>query len=432
MKHKLTVLSLVVALLTPVAQAVTEAEVNASFFPYEKGVPTFLDLKPGMVINKDNVDKYKDVLDVSTFNFVKKGWRDIEVGASDSIALDKNYIAATKKYANQVKLGAKFGTIEGFQAGRPFPTEPSLQDPRAGEKLAFNYKYGLVAGEGSKTFPFLWDYIDLNTGKIERTLIFEFKFMTFKHRVTQSPVPEIQPNPANLYRAVYIKALSPLDVKNTQLLIHRFDDDTKLDDTYMYLGFQRRVRRLSMSNTTDSFLGSDIMIEDIEGLWSRVSDFKWTYKGTANMLLPFYRHSELKKTGIVEADGFKHAAFGGQGGCFAEIPWSLRKAYILEAVPTDPASPIGKRVLYLDAQTAVFPMILIYDKKGEPWKQYAVGFSDSAHHAPANKNAGLVLYSAATMIDIQSNHCTNLKLHTIVDSTLVNKDTFNVQNLRGD
>ncbi|MCX7171605.1 MAG: DUF1329 domain-containing protein [Proteobacteria bacterium] len=432
MKYKLIGLSLVAALLSPAAQAVTDAEIDASFLPYEKGVPTFADLKPGTVINKDNVDKYKDVLDAATLSFIKKGWHDIEVGPTQSIAYDKNYIAATKKNANQVKIGAKLGTIEGYVAGRPFPAEPDIKDPRAGEKLAFNYKYGMIAGDSERIYPFYWYYRDFNSGKLERTIQFDFRFINFMHRVSQQPVPDIQPNPAKLYRGVYAKVLAPLDVKDTQILIHRYDDDTKADDAWLYLGFQRRVRRLSMSNTTDSFLGSDLMIEDFEGLWSRVSDFTWTYKGTANILLPMYHHSELKKTDFAESDGYKHVTFGGKSDCFFNVPWSLRKTYILEAVPTDPASPVGKRVLYLDSQTSVFPQILIYDKKGELWKRWTVGFSDSAYHASANKNAGMVVYSTAAMTDVQSNHCTNMRLHAIIDAKLVPKETFNVQNLRGD
>lgn len=432
MKHKLIGLSVVAALLSPVAQAVTDAEIDASFNPYAASAPTFADLKQGSVINKDNVDKYKDVLDPATYSFIKKGWHNLEVETTHSIPYDKNYIAATKKHANNVKIGAKMGTIEGYVAGRPFPAEPDLKDPRAGEKLAFNYKYGMIAGDSERIFPFLWDFRDFNTGKLERTIQFDFRFINFMHRVTQPPVPDILPNPAKIYRGVYAKVLAPLDVKDTQILIHRYDDDTKADDAWLYLGFQRRVRRLSMSNTTDAFLGSDLMIEDFEGLWSRVSDFKWTYKGTANILLPVYRHSELKKTGLVESDGFKHAVTTGKSDCFYDVPWSLRKTYILEAVPNDPASPIGKRVLYLDSQTAVFPQILIYDKKGELWKRWTVGFSDSAYHAPANKNAGMAVYSTASMTDVQSNHCTNLRLHAIIDEKLVPKETFNVQNLRGD
>lgn len=97
-----------------------------------------------------------------------------------------------------------------------------------------------------------------------------------------------------MHRTIDVKASEPQDRKNTQLLIQRFEDDAKADDAYLYLGFQRRVRRLAQGNATDSFLGSDLMIEDFEGYNDRVSDMKWTYIGTRNVLLPMSNHEELK------------------------------------------------------------------------------------------------------------------------------------------
>jgi len=106
--------------------------------------------------------------------------------------------------------------------------------------------------------------------------------------------------------------LAPQDLKNTQLLIQRFDDDTKLDDSYLYLGFQRRVRRLPTGQTTDSFLGSDLMIEDFEGYNGRVLDAEWKYVESKVMLTHFYRHSQLKDTEAKDADGYGMATFGGK------------------------------------------------------------------------------------------------------------------------
>ncbi len=36
------------------------------------------------------------------------------------------------------------------------------------------------------------------------------------------------------------------------------------------------------------------MIEDFEGYNGRISDMNWTYKGTKNVLLPFYNHNDLE------------------------------------------------------------------------------------------------------------------------------------------
>ncbi len=64
--------------------------------------------------------------------------------------------AVASNNLNQVKLGAKLGELEGFIAGRPFPEEPDINDPRAGEKLAWNYKYGYNWGDNAAITPFYW------------------------------------------------------------------------------------------------------------------------------------------------------------------------------------------------------------------------------------------------------------------------------------
>jgi hypothetical protein len=411
--------------------AVTDADIDTSFFPYKKGMPSVQGLQPGSVINKVNVGKFKEVLDAATVKFIENGWHEIEVGPTHSVPLHPNYVALTKKNAGQAKLGAKVGTIENFKGGRPFPYDPDPKDPRAGEKLAFNFKYSQIVGDAGRIFPFYWEYKDMSTGKIERTISFDFHFLNYKYRSVQAPIPDIMPNPSDLYRGIYLKVLEPQDLKNTQLLIQRFDDDAKLDDSYLYLGFQRRVRRLATGQTTDSFLGSDLMIQDFEGFNARVQDMNWMYKGTEVVLLPFYNHSELKQTDPKFEDGYGMTTFGGKSTCFPNIPWSLRKAYVLETTPTDPTSPVGRRVMYLDAQTMQFPVILIYDRKGELWKRWVVGFSDADKHAPANKGAGIAIYTSAAMVDVQASHCTTLKLRMISEASSNPPNLFTVQNLRG-
>ena len=314
MKLKTLALAVGLASLAGAAGAATEADVDNTFFPYKKGVPSFPGLTPGMTINKANVDQFKDILAVGTYKIIKEGWTEIKVGATTSFDLSGPYVEATKKNLNKAKLGPKSGDIEGYVAGRPFPEEPDAKDPRAGEKLAWNYKYGVNWGDNASINPFYWKYRNMTTGQVERTIKFDFHFLNLKHRVKDAPVPEVPGNASNLYRAIYVHVQEPQDLKNTQLLIQRYDDDQKIDDAYLYLGFQRRVRRLATGQVTDAFLGSDLMIEDFEGYNGRVSDMKWAYKGTKNVLLPMWNHDELKLAADMpaEPDGYKYVNFGGQ------------------------------------------------------------------------------------------------------------------------
>lgn len=409
-----------------------EDVIQNSFFPYENEVPNHAGLNVGMTIDQSNVAQFKDIIDPAFYTFIENGWTSITVGETTSFDLNEGYVNATRDSLGKVSLGDQVGEINGWQAGRPFPEEPDESDPRAGEKLAWNYKYGYNWGDSAAVYPFYWKYRDMDSGKVERTIMFNFHFLNFKGRVNQEPVPEITPNPSDLFRAIYVQVLDPADVRNTQLLIHRASDDLKRDNSWLYLGFQRRVRRLATGQVTDAFLGSDLMIEDFEGYNGRISDMNWTYKGTRQMLMPFYNHNDMKLDTEThqDDDGYQVVAFGGQGGCFPEITWQLRKVYEVEAVPVDESHPLQKRVHYMDAQTFTIPRTVSYDRKGSMWKTFTIGQAHPDHHLPKNKGSGVSIDDSFSMIDVQASHCTTGQFKGQVDPELSKPQMFNVQHMR--
>jgi hypothetical protein len=418
-----------VALLAQAAHAVTEAELDDAFFPYKKGMPSFPGLKAGMVINKSNVDQFKDILSPAHYKLVKDGWYEIPVAETFDMPLPKPFIDATRQNADKVKLG---NTIEGYISGRPFPQQPSASDPHAGEKLAWNFKYGLNWGDGAIVYPFYWQYINANTGNVERTIKFEFHFLNFMHRVSNPPIPNITPNPSAFYRGTYVKVIEPLDLKNTQLLLQAYEDDTKRGEAYLYLGFQRRVRRLATGQTTDSFLGSDLMIEDFEGYNGRVSDYKWKFIETKSVLMPYYKHNLMKKDPVFkDPDGYAFIAATGKGQCMPDITWQLRKVHVLEGRPAEAGHPVSKRLIYLDAQIMTPSISTIYDRKGDIWKAFTIGKAHPDFHLPVNKGSGIPLDDSGSMVDLQANHCTMIRFRGEIDPAKNPATLFQVQNLRG-
>lgn len=427
---KRTLIALAAGLLA--ATAAQAQTTDDTFFPYRKGMPSFPGLTPGTVINKGNVDKFKDALDAANFKLIKDGWYEITVGETFDFPNAKGYVEATKQHGGKAKLGPKVGNIEGFVAGRPFPEEPSTSDPRAGEKVIWNFKYGINWGDNAAIYPFYWKYKNAKTGQVERTLKFNFHLLNFKHRTDHQPLPEVTPNPGDLFRAIYVTVLEPQDLKNTQLLIQKYSDDTKFDDAYLYLGFQRRVRRLAAGQVTDSFLGADLMIEDFEGYESRVSDYKWTFLGAKNILMPYYKHNDMKLTDeFKDPSGYKFVDFHGKGGCAPMITWQLRKVFELQGEPLNPAHPISKRVMYLDAQIYGASRTMIYDRKGELWKSFTIGKAHPDHHLPINKGTGIGIDDSFSMIDVQAERCTTGQFKGQVDPKLSPPNMFQVQHMRG-
>ena len=383
-----------------------------------------------MTINKSNVEALQDALDPAMLAAIREGWVDMKVGPTTSFDLHPNYVEATRKYASQVKLGPEVGDIEGYVAGRAFPFEPDASDPRAGEKLAWNYQYGYNWGDNAWIAPFYWNLRNMETGKTERTIKFHFEFLNLMHRVAHEPIPEYDANPAKIFRSIYLIAEEPFDIKNTQLLIYRYADDHHRDDSWLYLGFQRRVRRLATGQVTDSFLGTDIMIEDFEGYNGRISDYNWKYLDTKVVMMPFYYHNDMPKDpNLKDDDGYQYITFHGKGNCFPDITWQLRKVYRVEGTPVDTSSPIGKRLFFMDSQTFTLPRQAIYDRAGKLWKTFIIGQAHSDHHLPANKGMGVSLDDSAVVIDMQALHCTALQFRG--DPSIVAKrEVFTVQNMR--
>lgn len=416
---------------------VPEAVVQESFFPYSTGAPKVGGIADGMTIDKSNVDLAKSALAPTFYDVIKRGEYSIEVQEVTDFVANPKYVEATRRNSDKVSISPD-ETLKGFVNGRPFPQGPNLGDPKAGLKLAWNYEYGRVWGDLGCTDPWYWDFKNYDTGKIDKTILWDkFCLMRYIGRI-DPPSPEISPNPSQLYRGIYGRIAEPLDVKDTQLLIQKYKDDHKPLDGYLYLGFQRRVRRLATGQMTDAFLGSDLMLEDFEGYEGKITDVTWTYEGTKPMLLPFYDRSKAKNLGkqykYKEPNGrlFNYTGTVGQGGCYPDIPWQLRKTYVIEQHPKDPNHPIGKRVYYMDAQTSEMGVVEIYDRKGTLWKILVIGWALNDRGVdPINGGKGADLGDVATMIDLQSRHCTTLQFRGRIDPSLASESLFNVQNLRG-
>ncbi len=284
---KIVIIGMVGLSQTVAADSFTEEDINKSFYPYNDWTPTADGYTPGDVIDQSNVDQYQAILDEALLRFVKDGWVTIRTAPTTDFPLSDDYIEATRQHAGDVSL-AENGTLNNFIAGRAYPQEPNPDDPQAGQKLVWNYQYGFNSGDSETIYPFWWTFRNVKTGKVERQLKFEWHFLNFNHRVTFDPKPAYENNPGEIYRGIYGIVKEPFDLANTQILIHRYQDDTKRDNAWLYVGFQRRVRRLAAGQITDAFLGSDLMIEDFEGYNGKVTDYTWEYAGTRNLRMPFY------------------------------------------------------------------------------------------------------------------------------------------------
>ncbi|MCY4154494.1 MAG: DUF1329 domain-containing protein [Gammaproteobacteria bacterium] len=417
-------------LLLLVGSTAVSADVVEQSFAFDHHQVAALNPAPGTVIGKDNVTSFSHILAPKLADLISAELLTVTTGEPVSIATHPAYIEATRRYLGRTELGDEPGIIHHYVGGRPFPAAPQPDDPRAGDKLAWNlrYTYSYDSGEIAN---FYWQYRTMRHDKIERQLSFYAASLRFMHRHVQEPVPSMPNNPSAIYHSLYLRVLAPPDLRGTQLLVQRLEDDTRPEQVWLYLSGQRRVRRLASGQTTDSFLGSDIMIEDFLGYNGRIMDQKWTYKGVTHVLLPFFHHDrqQLEEVGQ-QPDGFRFVGFHGKGGCFPNVTWHVRKAYILEAEPYWQQHPLSKRRYYLDAQTMLPVYGHIFDRPGELWKVAIAAYSHPDSHHPANHGMGVPIIDAVSMVDIQAQHCTTLQFKAILPEKPFKETDFTVQALR--
>jgi predicted RND superfamily exporter protein/outer membrane lipoprotein-sorting protein len=141
----------------------------------------------------------------------------------------------------------------------------------------------------------------------------------FSIKVLEKPVAN-----AGDYSLIVFDA--PADVKGTAVLSHaKIGDD---DEQWLYLPSAHRTRRISSSNRTGAFAGSEFSFEDLTGNDGRKYDWK------------------LAST----------------------EPCGALTCFVVDATPKDPNSAYSKRVLRIDTQEFRIQTIEFYDRKNAKLK----------------------------------------------------------------
>ena len=387
-------------------------DLKADGFDYDIDVAKELSPPVGLVISPSNLESARQLLDPDLAGLIEKGWLTLTVGEPLSFRPHENYIKATRSNTTPAVLGSEPGILLNYSSGRPFPTKLDPSDPKSGEKLVWNMRYA-YGGDGGKIPEMYWQYRDMKSQKVERELEFKAAMMRMMYRHVIQPTPSVKDNRYKTYSALTLTALEPGDVAKTNLLIFYNSDDTAEEQGWMYVPLLRRVRRVATTMRTDSFLGSDIMIEDFLGYTGRIKDMNWSHGGTKHILLPMYRHDKIPHSDRkARRDDYNFVDFSGHSGCFPNVNWQVRKVHVLEGTPKRSDHPVGNRLLYLDAQTMLPIFGKLYDRAGILWKYIIGGVAHPDTHLASNKGSGVPLIDTASVVDIQSMHCTTVQMVT--------------------
>jgi hypothetical protein len=384
-----------------------QERILAVFHPYRQGPSRVEGIAPGMKIDTTNYQIAAPVLPPDILKCLQAG--DFTITAQDTtdMPLRNEYIQATLAHSAQVELGD--GELKNYVAGLPFPLiDP--QDPRAGEKAAWNHRYR-DRGDTVQYWPS--NELRNSNGGVERADRFYIAFVYGMHR------PEAERNlpqweDSGVYSKMYMRALAPSDTEGTQTLTYTYNNDTLSDALWLYDVKTRRTRKL-VDNPYQAGGGGELLMEDRGGFAGYIHSYDWQYLGEQVLLVP----------GPIQAN---ESTWGGRGNWYPMDPWELRRVVVIEARPKGSHPMYSRRVLYIDLQTWVTFYALAYDLTGSHQRTFLMAYLHPKFN-PWNNSVWIPQIATQASIDYQRRRASIFQTHKVLSNQLLNPHRFSIVGL---
>jgi hypothetical protein len=366
--------------------------------------PSVSTIAPGTTITMANWRQYKQFMPEGMIALFegKYFWKmpesvQIEVGPNVTHPLPKNYLAATEKYAQQVRIKelADGGlTLENYHGGIPFPNPT---EPHKSWKLLANIWYRYIPhlvvdtyGVGCAIDSAGSTHCQAYAG-VKRQLAYN----------TDSNAPPEPAGPEALYFTEWFMTLEPEQDRYTTYLTVNYADPERPEAAYVFLPSLRRYQPISNAARCSESGGLDQTYEDFHnGLDTNLTEMNVEDMGRRNMLA------------LVDVT-LPTAAFPGDVLMPLAFPtpkwgkWQLRDVDVLglTKIPAKASNYCyGKRAIYADSAYG-FPLWEdMWDTKMQPWKFAAL--YPLAAEAPGVGVVDTAALDVEVWWDIQRNHAT--------------------------
>ena len=362
-------------------------------------------IKPGVVITKENWDKYlpelQKLLPPSKVKWmgmgVKEGLVTMPIAKTTfPRVVTKGQMEATKKYAGTARVAAN-NDLLNWTAGVPFP------EPKNAQEVAWDL-YPLIARSGAHDeLLFYSKFILFKGSKYEKQFTWDLFDRKYRGRTDIAPLgdlPDFKDRGIAFKESIVI--FEPNEVKGFIQLRVRYWEMGKADECYAFIPAIRRIRRLTGSDVTDPMLGSDAVYDDFEVCRQKL-DSKMKFR-------VLERRDFLVGTTFLGLENIPAYDQKKNGPCY-QADWEIRPIYVLEITLNDPNYAYSKRIVYVDA----VPLDQgggnfmygseNYDQKGRLWK---------AHHNPSfgvdkelsEIGRGFRNWPSSTYMNFQTDHYT--------------------------
>ncbi|MGA2516160.1 MAG: DUF1329 domain-containing protein [Thermodesulfobacteriota bacterium] len=325
--------------------------------------------KPGEIIDKSNYKKYAHLIPEELYPGFENGWGgfwkpiSLKIVPTKPASQPKRFLAFSEKNRGKYALDKDGFIIGGYDyEGLPFPgVRPDDKDFATKFMWNFTYRYMRDDWIGPMT-AFSKRKGEPITFNISDEIIVEFV-----NRMYDDPKPNMK-DPIGLQYAEWIRYSVPVNVRNFQMLIYRYLDPRKSDDTYLYLPTLRRVLRGEAGQRSTPIQGQNQALDDFQGFDGRIQDF--TYKYIREQKLLGVADSKLN-VGLVR----KQTAQAGGVLFFDDDNWEVRDVYVIDIIPKNATYPQSRKRIYIDKENPTIYHAAVWDRAGNPWKFWSFEFA---------------------------------------------------------
>lgn len=330
------------------------------------------EIKPDMLIDASNYKQFpglKELLPESLYiRLDAKAFAplaSIKIAKTDQYHLSRGFLEKSYQSAQTCKIAEDGISLVGYQGGFPF-----IKPKTAVELIQFADNAYL--GDSFAMRPMRLRLYN-SKNKPEREIRQHLNVLRYKG-CTDWREKDIEPNPKDIMYVVSGTFIYPRDLSGTAYVRKRHLDAADPDEFLLYIPSMRRIRRLSGRDTQDPLFGSDLVWDDYNIFWQKISntDFPNEYKiiKKTEMLLPTfidYDWPDDRTTAgytdyrIDESGDQVYVHFGS---------WQRRPVTILEVKSKDPAYLYSKRVITFDDETMLQLHTDLYDQSGRLWRSW--------------------------------------------------------------
>jgi hypothetical protein len=341
-------------------------------------------VKEGDFITADNVDQVKDLLDPVIYTHVKQMGRRLKVvpQTKDITKLYPHaFLEATMRNQGKAGFDANNNVVNKAD-GKPWIGGLPFLTPQTGLEAIANLT---LTGSHYDEFVYAARDWDLSAeGKVE---------YQYDLAVCEKNAVSLVSNPDGPYWAGHEDKLKyssvwfvgPNDVKGTSFLNIWKYDQREFPDLFGYLPAFKRVRRFPSNQRFEPL---------VPGITIFLSDF-WA---AGDPMLTWGNHKIVGRQPMLgiqsdawwgDKNNWEPPVHGGpQGTTFWETSVELcPEVLVVEAEPTGyPRAPVGKKRVWLDVRNMAYVAYVTFDRKGDLWKTFEVGWSQRVKGSAVDKD----------------------------------------------